>query len=190
MSVPENDKKNEAFEGKDQGNTVQSIALFQAQYPVILRIARRYVPTPDFVHDVVQQAFIDFMRYSSVWTSEEEARRILNQIVKNGAMDLWRKQQKSLSPARQLVALWLMEHAGEDRSDEKPEQCKKENEALKDCLESLPEKSRMLIEQHYFENISMEEIARLSGQKPGTIRQIVYRIRLTLKKCIERKIHG
>jgi len=60
--------------------------------------------------------------------------------------------------------------------------------ALGQCLERLSAKDRELIHQRYRLNCSAEEIAEKTGRTAGAIRQVLYRIRGDLLRCIERRL--
>ena len=52
-------------------------------------------------------------------------------------------------------------------------------------LFSLPPEDRMVIHLHYYEGYSTDEIARIVGQRPGTVRSRLSRARQRLKKLME-----
>lgn len=57
-------------------------------------------------------------------------------------------------------------------------------QALDSCLEKLPDEDRELIRQHYFSGLSMPDHAEQVGRSVGALRQVLYRIRNTLRLCI------
>lgn len=61
-----------------------------------------------------------------------------------------------------------------------------QSEALRLCLDRLPEKSRALIDQFYFDQQSSSKIAAKLNQKSNAIRMKLMRIRGVLLKCIQR----
>lgn len=56
--------------------------------------------------------------------------------------------------------------------------------ALDTCLEKLPEEDRELIRDHYYSGLSMADHAEQAGRTVGALRQVLYRIRNTLRLCI------
>ncbi len=68
-----------------------------------------------------------------------------------------------------------------------PESSAKEvtGEALRGALRRLPERYRTAIYLHYYEGLSTEEIARILGEKPTTIRTRLRRGREKLKTMLE-----
>ena len=65
-----------------------------------------------------------------------------------------------------------------------------EVEALRDCLETLAETQRTLVEAHYVAGRSCADIAREREQEDGTVRMAMLRIRQTLRVCVERRLAG
>ena len=61
-------------------------------------------------------------------------------------------------------------------------------EALRGCLEKLDEGDRALIDDHYEIGLPMEEHARRAGRSVGALRQVLYRIRNTLRLCVQQNL--
>lgn len=57
-------------------------------------------------------------------------------------------------------------------------------DALRLAMKRLPEKQRVVIHLYYFEELSTDEIARLLGEKPSTIRSRLMRGREKLKSLL------
>jgi RNA polymerase sigma-70 factor, ECF subfamily len=53
------------------------------------------------------------------------------------------------------------------------------------CVEKLPEDDRALLKKRYVEDCQARHIADQVGRSPGAIAQALYRIRLTLMRCID-----
>ncbi len=160
-------------------------SLFQLHYGLLLGVARRYAPAPDLVHDIVQQAFVDFVDDALKGKRDfsRDISPLLYRIVKNRAIKHWAERRKNMPETLQKIAQRL----SADANDDVPEHWQDEVRYLEECVRSLPESSRRLIEQHYRQGISMEEMARRGRRNPAAVRQAICRIRLRLKGCIEKK---
>jgi RNA polymerase sigma-70 factor (ECF subfamily) len=53
------------------------------------------------------------------------------------------------------------------------------------CVEKLVDDDRVLLEKRYVEGLQARHIADQVGRSPGAIAQALYRIRLTLMRCID-----
>ena len=62
--------------------------------------------------------------------------------------------------------------------------CPEERQEL-DELFALPPEDRAAIHLYYYEGYSTEEIAQMTGQRPGTVRSRLSRARQKLKKLLE-----
>lgn len=64
--------------------------------------------------------------------------------------------------------------------------------ALRDCLRKLPATDRRLIEGHYLDggldDSTMEKQAAAIGRSVGAFRQVLYRIRNSLRLCIDKTL--
>lgn len=57
-------------------------------------------------------------------------------------------------------------------------------QALDTCLDKLPDEDRELIRDHYYSGQPMTDHAEQVGRSVGALRQVLYRIRNTLRLCI------
>lgn len=160
--------------------------LFLSRYGLLVGVAMRYAPAPDLIDDIVQQAFVDFVEdvENNDRDLEKDATPLLYKITKHRAIKFWNRRRRGRSEVLQQIA----ERLAADPRPEDLAKIEEEIRTLRHCLEKLPPQSRELIETHYHQGISMEEIARRENRKPGTIRQIFCRIRDRLRECIQKNI--
>lgn len=163
--------------------------LFQSHYGLVVGAASRYAPSPDCIDDVVQQVYVEFVSKSLEGKLEvkKDAGALLYQIAKHEAFDLWAERRKQETTPIDLVVERL---AGKDekQSDDDWRQTESMLRGLKHCMEKLSVKHRSLIEQHYFEGVPMNEIARQHGQNENNVYRFFYRVRIQLRKCIEKLV--
>ena len=60
--------------------------------------------------------------------------------------------------------------------------------ALEDCLDLLSTRDREVVRQRYSVALSVKQIGEDAGRKAGTVATSLHRIRLTLMKCIDRRL--
>lgn len=63
-------------------------------------------------------------------------------------------------------------------------------DALKDCLDRLPDHSRQMISGRYADGGSVDAVARSLGRQPDSVRVTLHRIRKALLDCVQRKLAG
>ena len=61
-------------------------------------------------------------------------------------------------------------------------------EALRECLASVPEKSRQLLHLRYFDGHSCDEVAQKVGANVDAVYQRLSRLHRQLKQCVEQKV--
>ncbi|MCH2059553.1 MAG: sigma-70 family RNA polymerase sigma factor [Verrucomicrobiales bacterium] len=77
-----------------------------------------------------------------------------------------------------------------ERNDERiaEEGVRNRNDALRQCLQKLPEHHRKLVEARYQPGASVQKIANEANRTVGAISQTLYRIRHNLMICIEKTL--
>lgn len=61
-------------------------------------------------------------------------------------------------------------------------------QALDECVATLPERSRQMLTLRYESRASMDEVARAMGQTFDSVTKTLYRVRRALLECVERKL--
>jgi RNA polymerase sigma-70 factor (ECF subfamily) len=61
-------------------------------------------------------------------------------------------------------------------------------DALKHCVERLPERSRRLVDLRYHENRDGQQVAEAMGLKLDAMYQAMRRVHLALRECVERRL--
>lgn len=169
----------------------ESARIFESRYALILEVGRRYAPDGSLAHDIVQQTFLVFMQgvERQKWTprlmNDSQINLLLYGIAKRVALNLWNKESKYTIEALLPIAERFQRRFSE-KEDGPDEQAEAYLTALKECLKKLPEERRRQLEEHYRENISIEEIARKNSLRSDSLRQVFCRLRSTLKRCIEK----
>jgi RNA polymerase sigma-70 factor (ECF subfamily) len=104
--------------------------------------------------------------------------------IKREAIDWLRKRKpETLGLESELLDLisdeWSMHPQPEGRR----------MEALRECLASVPEKSRQLLHLRYFDGHSCDEVARKVGANVDAVYQRLSRLHRQLKQCVEQRLN-
>lgn len=161
------------------------IDCFQRHEAILVVVARRYVPTPDSVFDVIQDTYVDLVEVAKLGNIdlEQDLLPLLCRMVKNKAISAWRKEQRFTPEALRKIGEHFMERS----------RCQEEAQSdrlavLRKCVEKLPEKNRKLLKSHYFDGVPIETLAEAEGMKSGAVRQLFFRLRNLLRTCIEQAL--
>jgi RNA polymerase sigma-70 factor (ECF subfamily) len=136
-------------------------------------------PTAD---DLVQETFLALMdasfeerdpRATAAWL-----RKKARFLFLSGLRRRVRRREARLAEIAEEV--WV-ECAGEDGGDGYLG-------ALRDCLDTLPPRSRRAVELRYGSRTSREEMARSLEMKPNGVKTLLSRIRGILRTCVEERM--
>jgi RNA polymerase sigma-70 factor (ECF subfamily) len=97
----------------------------------------------------------------------------------------WLRRQKNAPVCLDETILELLE---QEWADEAAAQGGIRGQALRDCLEDLPAKSRDLLKRRYFDGHACEAVAEQLGARLDAIYKRLSRLHQALKKCIENKL--
>ena len=136
----------------------------------------------DYVaEDIVQEAFIKlYERYMAQIRIEEDMRKLLFRIVRNGCIDYLRHEASVVETAERVrIDLSLQEIATEDfYQDEYAE----EMEVVLHAVERLPQRRREIFELYYKQGLKSDEIAGRLSLSKRTVENSIYRSLLTIRK--------
>ncbi|MFC1479098.1 RNA polymerase sigma factor [Planctomycetota bacterium] len=151
-------------------------------------LAVKFAPMPGISEDIAQQVFLEFVEHKEKWDLEKDIKPLLAGITRNISLRYWREKQKQMSPALQKLAEHIHMLAQED--DESEWHYTEKKKALDSCLDKLPEKSRKLVEIHYYLGLTSQEIGGRMAMTAEAVRKALFRLRKGLKKCIEEVLAG
>lgn len=132
----------------------------------LYRAALAILGDPQEAEDAVQDAFVAFLEKAPADLENERA--WLMRVLVNGCRSRLRLAWRRTVPL----------------PDTLPAPGPEEREELEELF-SLPPGDRAVIHLFYYEGCSTGEIARMTGQRPGTVRARLTRARQKLKKLLE-----
>lgn len=140
----------------DYGNTVYRLAYAQTR-------------SRHDADDIFQEVFLRVAQHHPVFESEEHAKAWLLRVTLNCLKSHWR-------------AAWRRHDVPLDERIPFPAP---EESALDEALRQLAPKYRAAVHLFYYEGYSAEEIARMTGEKPSTIRTRLTRARAQLRNLLK-----
>lgn len=106
----------------------------------------------------------------------------LLRVCKNCYIDLWRKAQKRNAPL-------IEEMVPAEDGDPLEHILQKETQrSLYKAVLQLPESNREAILLFYFQGLSGQEIAAITGRTPGAVRTLLYRAKIQLRDLLKEEI--
>lgn len=144
-------------------------------YETYYRLAYSYVRQEQDALDIVQESAYKAIKDCQKVKNPQYLSTWLYRIVINTALDLIRKRKKEELSDTMPEAVW------EDRYGDVD---------LKYMLEQLDEKSRTVVILRYFEDMKLEEIAKILDENLNTVKARLYRTLKKLRLDLEAGAYG
>ena len=160
--------------------------LFLANHSFVRGLALRHAPWPGLADDIIQQTFVEFLAKSAQWNLDDDIRPLLAAMTRTVALRNWREKARTLPEVTRKLA----EHIRQLAEEQSPQRYADELDALRNCVEKLPEKSKTLVNLYYYADISTPEIASQMGMKSDTVCRALGRLREKLRSCIDLALKG
>lgn len=166
---------------------LQVEAIVQSHQDFVKALALKIAPVPGFAGDIAQQVFLEFIEKEDKWDLTGDLKPLLATMTRNVARRYWRDRCKAMSP--EMVAL-VEQIQSLSEQEEVTWYSKEEKEALRRCLEKLPEKSRNIVKLHYDLGVSSVEMAAQMQVKADAVRRALFRLRCQLRRCVQGSMAG
>lgn len=142
---------------------------------MVYRVAMNQMKNKQDAEDIFQEVFIKWMKYRNQFENEEHEKSWLIRVTinqcKNVLTSSWRKRNQELSDEIQNTMVYEDTYA-------------EESELMK-TIAKLPEKYRIVIHLFYYEDLSVAEICKVTGQKESTVKTQLTRGRRKLKHLLK-----
>ena len=160
----------------------QVVAAYQAR---LRSFIAGYVPRATWVDDLAQQSFVSAYQSLRSFRVGTDFYAWLRQIAYNHL----RAELERTNRRKRLESEYLEEIAAAelDRRLDRDNPEEDALEALRDCVGRLPETSREIVLGHYRDGRPLAQIAGDLGRPAGSIKVTLFKIRVRLKECIEKK---
>lgn len=152
-------------------------ALYRQYANDVLRVSYFYLGDRSSAEDVTQEVFIRLMDRQPVLKEGSEKSWLLK-VALNICRDRWRSAwtRRVILGSKKLEIIPADEDAMESRF---------EKEALMQAVHALPAPTREVFLLHYFQGMTIDQIAEVMNTPPGTIASRLSRGRQRLKTMLE-----
>lgn len=138
----------------------------------IYRLALSQTRNQQDAQDVAQETFLAFYKSGFIPLSAEHLKRWLLRTCSNKCIDLARKNN-----LRRTMPLEECRQLADDSSATAIE-----DTAVWEAVGKLPKEQMLSVHLHYVEGYSTDEIAKIAGCRPGTVRSQLSRAREFVKR--------
>lgn len=134
----------------------------------VYKLAYSLVRSRSDADDIYQEVFIRYVKKHPVFHSAEHEKAWFLRVTINCCKNFW----KSSWRRRTVELTETPEYSGMEQEDF----------TLTETVKQLPEKYRIVIHLFYYEEMSIEEIGKITGRKASTVRGQLTRARKMLKE--------
>ena len=140
-------------------------------------------PAPGLAEDIAQQVFLEFMAKASQWDLTRDIKPLLAGMTRNVARRCWRAKTREMPKQMRQLAEHIRQLAA--ATEDSNWHGEEERKALRQCLDKLPDKSKKLVELHYYLDLTSVAIARQMEVNADAVRRALFRLREQLRECIQ-----
>lgn len=156
------------------------IELLARHEGVIRASVRAIVRRPEDVDEVMQAVSLTAWRRFDAVTDTEGFAKWACVIARYEILKFQRQKARDRFELDEALIAKIVDEGAEETKSRSHRMAH-----LQDCLSKLPEVRRGLVLQAYAPGVSMKEIAERSGKSEDGLYQLLRRIRLELKHCVE-----
>ena len=146
----------------------------------VYRLAYSLVRTRADADDIYQEVFLRYVRKAPVFDSAEHEKAWFMRVTINCCKNFWK------SPWMQRRSAYESDVLEGDGLDQKAAGATDDGDQLLiETIKQLPEKYRVVIHLFYYEELSVEEIGKITKSKASTVRTRLTRARRQLKSLLK-----
>jgi RNA polymerase sigma-70 factor (ECF subfamily) len=184
MSSPEADRIVREVLGGQAEAYAEIVRLYQRD---VWRVAAALLHDAQRTEDLVQQVFVDAYLALGRYVPGRDFGAWIKSIARNLVREDLRtrsRETRRMGVYRDHLEARLRDDAAAERYEDRLA------EAHAKCREGMADPAARALDLRYAQSRSFEEIAAELGRSVEAVRQMLFRIRLSLKDCIERRMAG
>ena len=138
--------------------------------------------------ELAQEVFLAMIERVSSLSQPEKFRGWLFGIARNKAAEFFRRKKRELTTESSAIERLLLDHSLRECANEDAANTLRQTKALQLCINKLNPESQRLLQARYFDNESVEKIARGNSRTSGGLRMALFRLRKVLARCIRQQL--
>ena len=156
---------------KNESLCADDLEIIEKYSDMVYRMAYSMVKNRFDAEDIHQEVFMKYLKKSPVFENSEHEKAWFLRVTVNHCKNFWK-------------SAWIQKVIGLAEGDASAQKEDIHDELI-DTVKMLPQKYRAVIHLFYYEDLSIEEISEVLGEKTSTVRTQLTRARNKLKKLLE-----
>lgn len=145
-----------------------------------------YVPSHDQVDELAQRAFVWAFEHLDRYEPGTRFYTWLKSITRNVMLAELEAQKREARSRRKYLDHLLATRCADELATQASETRRELADRLQNCLKELSDDSQSLLRRRYEQHERVQEIARSLKRTESAVKVAIFRIRQSLKRCIER----
>jgi RNA polymerase sigma-70 factor (ECF subfamily) len=137
--------------------------------------------------DIFQEVWLRLARAAEEGVEIADQPKWCRGVARNLILHHWRSNSRVVVDS-ELVELLELTECAFDEANLSDEFLSARQQALNDCTEKLPPRSRQLLALKYHDGYSIPEMAGMLSYSSAAIAKALLRLRRTLASCVEKKL--
>jgi RNA polymerase sigma-70 factor, ECF subfamily len=166
-----------------------AFAEFVATYQDTVRsFTAMWAPSRDEADDIAQEVFLAALRSLHTFDVNKDLKTWLLGIARNLTRNAWRRVSRSQKKGDGAALDEVLEQHALAVFQERSKSAEQRSDALRECMQSLPQNTKAIFTQYFVDEVSSAELAGVLKTTENTVRATISRIRKGLRECIERRL--
>lgn len=168
------------------GDTNAFTILVNRYKDLVFTLSLRMIKNREEAEEVAQDTFIKIFKSLSKFKGDSKFSTWIYKITYNTCLDRLKKNK------RQQYTVAIDEYTEHqiktlDNALDKIEEQEKQL-AIKNCLELLPSEDSFMLTLYYFEELSLDEISKITGLKPNNVKVKLFRSRKKMATILKQQL--
>lgn len=174
----------------DEYSAEKFIAYVRENHAGLRGFVRSLGVAPMWVDDLAQEALVIAYQRMADFDQNRDFGAWVRGIARNLVINERRKdaRRKRILSDNLTEVLLASSSLPESEPEEKGDRAQAKVEALRECLQLVPEKSRDLVQARYEAELSAPDIASQLNMTAAAVRKSLERVRKALRKCMQERL--
>ncbi len=171
-----------------KGDTKAFAIIVDRYKHMVFTLAMKMVRNREEAEEVAQDVFFKVYRVLSTFKGDAKFSTWLYKIAYHRSLDYIKKQKRTLNTS----AIDVNDHYNLPDIAYKLDylEVNERKQTIKDAIDALPEDDAVVITLHYFEELSLKEIAEIMNITPNTVKVRLFRSRKRLAVLLKNKLES
>jgi RNA polymerase sigma-70 factor (ECF subfamily) len=174
----------EALDAVRRGERDRFVSVIRACHVPVRALISALVQDLNDADDLAQQTFVFAFQHLNEYTPGTHFLAWLKAVARNNVLDYLKRRGRQRANQGRFLREEIARRAGELT---RPEEIDPRLEMLKQCVQGLDPRQRVLLRQAHDRSFTLDEMARRLRRSAAALRKQISRLYEALRQCIDRR---